>query len=66
MQPANIFLATFPSCLLSIIMIFNVGEETDVTLAALVFFGGSGADRQSGGLVMTALSELNIHTWPGQ
>lgn len=31
------FLAIFPSSLLSIIMIFNIGEKTDVTLAALFF-----------------------------
>lgn len=45
-------------------MIFNIGEKTDVTLAALVFFWGSEADRRC--LVMTALSELDIHTWPAR
>lgn len=50
--------------LLSITMIFNIAERTDVTLAALVFFWGTEAD--SWWLVMNALSELDIHTWPAR
>lgn len=43
-----------------IIMIFNIREKTDVTLAALVFFGGSEADKSVFGHDCFV---RDIHTW---